>query len=214
MNQGQHLLVIILVIINFFMLSTSRLRALIRGAGLQGLLLGIFPFVAHAGYFSGHTLILSALSIFIKGVAIPLLLFRALRGVSVEREAHPLVGYTLSIAVCIIITALSFYIGGIIPASAAFPSQAMLALSICMALCGFFLIITRKQAISQVIGYLVLENGIYVFGVSLAVAQSLLVEMGVLLDMLVGAFIMGIVIYRINREFDTISTLSLEALKQ
>ena len=63
-------------------------------------------------------------------------------------------------------------------------------------------------------GYLVLENGIYTFGVSLPTSQSLLVELGILLDLLVGVFVMGIVIHQIHREFDSISTESLEALKE
>jgi len=214
MKNPQHLLIIIMIITNFYMLSTSRLRALVRSAGFAGFVLALFPFVAHAGYFSFHTIILSGISVFIKGIAIPLLLLRALRGVNDEREIAPFIGYTQSIAFCIGITAISFWIGRIIPASAAFPSEGMLALAICMGLCGLFLIITRKQAITQVIGYLVLENGIYVFGLSLPAALSLLVEMGVLLDMLVGVFVMGIVIYRINDEFDSISTQSLQALKQ
>jgi hydrogenase-4 component E len=214
MKNPLHLLIIILVISNFYLLATSRLRALVRCAGLQGFVLGAFPFVMHAGYFSVHTVILSVLSIGIKGVAIPLLLLRALRGVTAEREVAPRIGYTISIALCICMTALSFWVGRLIGTQSFFPSGAMLSLALCMGLCGLFLITTRSQAITQVIGYLVLENGIYVFGISLPVTQSLLVEMGVLLDMLVGVFIMGIVILRINQEFDTISTQSLQALKQ
>jgi hydrogenase-4 component E len=83
-----------------------------------------------------------------------------------------------------------------------------------MAASGLFLIIARRIALTQVIGYLVLENGIYAFGVSLSGSQSPLVEMGALLDLLVGIFVMGIVVYHINREFDSISTESLQELKE
>jgi hydrogenase-4 component E len=83
-----------------------------------------------------------------------------------------------------------------------------------MAAVGLFLIIARTLALTQIIGYLVLENAIYAFGISLSATQSFLVETGALLDLLVGVFIMGVVIYHINREFDSIDTETLEALKE
>jgi hydrogenase-4 component E len=83
-----------------------------------------------------------------------------------------------------------------------------------MAAVGLFLIISRTEVLTQVIGYLVLENAIYCFGISLSAKQSMLVEMGALLDLLVGIFIMGVVMYHINREFDSINTEELEELKE
>jgi hydrogenase-4 component E len=214
MNNPQHLLISIMIITNFFLVSTSRLRAPISVVALQGILLGLFPYFLHTGSFSPHIVILSVVGIVLKGIAIPLLLFRALRGVAVERELAPYVGYTLSIALCIVLTGISFWVGRFFGHSVYFPNPSMVSLALCIGLTGLFLIVSRKQAITQVIGYLVMENGIFVFGISLPVAQSLLVEMGVLLDLLVGVFIMGIVLHHINREFDSMSTESLETLKQ
>jgi hydrogenase-4 component E len=76
-----------------------------------------------------------------------------------------------------------------------------------------FLIISRKRAVSQVLGFLVLENGVYTFGVGLAPHTSLLVEAGVLLDVFVAVFVMGITIFHINREFDHIETNRLNTLR-
>jgi hydrogenase-4 component E len=90
----------------------------------------------------------------------------------------------------------------------------MVSLAIFMAASGLFLIVARSQALSQVVGYLILENSVFVFGVSLSAEQSFLVEMGALLDLLVGVIIMGVVMYHINRAFDSISTEELEALKE
>lgn len=80
-------------------------------------------------------------------------------------------------------------------------------------LTGLFIVVSRRKALTQVLGYLVLENGVYVFGSSLAVEEPLLVEMGILLDVLVAVFVMGIVIFQINREFDHIDTDKLSVLK-
>ena len=78
---------------------------------------------------------------------------------------------------------------------------------------GLFLIISRKRAVSQVLGFLVLENGIYTFGVGVAARTPLLVEAGVLLDVFVAVFVMGITIFHISREFDHIEIDRLSTLK-
>ena len=81
-------------------------------------------------------------------------------------------------------------------------------------LTGFLLLTTRRKAISQVIGYLVMENGIFLFGLLLSEAMPFMVEAGALLDLLVGIFVMGIVINQISREFSSIDTSRLSALKE
>ena len=78
---------------------------------------------------------------------------------------------------------------------------------------GLMVLTTRNKALTQVVGYLVLENGIFVFGLSQAERSPLLVEMGVLLDIFVGVFIMGIVVFHINREFDSLDSAQLTELK-
>ena len=86
--------------------------------------------------------------------------------------------------------------------------------SIATLLTGFLLLTTRRKAISQVIGYLVMENGIFVFGLLLTEAMPVMVEAGALLDLLVGIFVMGIVINHISREFSSIDTSRLRTLKE
>ena len=81
-------------------------------------------------------------------------------------------------------------------------------------LTGFLILTTRVKAISQVVGYLVLENGIFIFGLLLVEAMPFLVEIGVLLDLFVAIFVMGIIIYQISQEFSTVSTRKLSALKE
>ena len=79
---------------------------------------------------------------------------------------------------------------------------------------GFLMLTTRKKAIMQVLGYLVLENGIFLFGLLLLEAMPFLVEVGVLLDLFTGVFVMGIIIHHISREFASISTEHLSELKE
>jgi hydrogenase-4 component E len=79
---------------------------------------------------------------------------------------------------------------------------------------GFLVLTTRRKAISQVIGYLIMENGIFIFGLLLAEAMPIMVEAGALLDLLVGTFVMGIVINQISREFSSLDTSLLTSLKE
>jgi hydrogenase-4 component E len=81
-------------------------------------------------------------------------------------------------------------------------------------LSGLLVLVTRSKAITQVVGYLMLENGVYLFGLTLVDRISFLVEIGVLLDVFVAVFIMGIVVFHINREFDSISAENLVELKE
>ncbi|HSV94053.1 MAG TPA: NADH-quinone oxidoreductase subunit K, partial [Desulfobacterales bacterium] len=78
---------------------------------------------------------------------------------------------------------------------------------------GLMVIVSRRKAVTQVLGYLAMENGIYAFGMAFAIQEPLLVEMGVLLDVFAGVLVMGIAIYNISREFDHIDTDRLTALK-
>ena len=79
---------------------------------------------------------------------------------------------------------------------------------------GLLVLMTRSKAVTQVVGYLMLENGVYLFGLTQARRVPFLVEAGVLLDVLVAVFIMGIVVFHINREFDSISAANLTALRE
>src|SRR5260221_8566248 len=79
---------------------------------------------------------------------------------------------------------------------------------------GFLMLTTRRKAIMQVLGYLLLENGIFLFGLLLLEAMPFLVEVGVLLDLFTGVFIMGIIVHHISREFASISTEHLTELKE
>ena len=79
---------------------------------------------------------------------------------------------------------------------------------------GFLMLTTRQKAIMQVLGYLLLENGIFLFGLLLLEAMPFLVEIGVLLDLFTGVFVMEIIIHHISREFASLSTEYLSELKE
>ena len=130
-----------------------------------------------------------------------------------RNEVDPLVGFTTSLLLGIGLWGLAMHIAGRLPLMLPNISPLLVPVAIFTVMCGLLLIVSRNTAVMQVIGYLALENGIYAFGWAFAVEDPLLVEMGVLLDVFVAVFVMGITIYHLSREFDSIETDELASLK-
>jgi hydrogenase-4 component E len=101
-----------------------------------------------------------------------------------------------------------------LPPSASSVSELLVPAALATVLSGFLVMATRRKAITQVVGYLILENGIFVMGLSLVDALPFLVEAGVLLDLFVGIFVMGIILNHIQREFDSLDVARLSELKE
>lgn len=149
----------------------------------------------------------------LKGLVFPRMLQNALRTANVRHEVEPFLGFAASLLLGIIILVLSFWISTRLELPHESISPLMLPLALSTILIGLALIVTRRTALMQVVGYLVLENGSYIFGIALAEDQPLLVEMGILLDIFVAVFAMGITIFHISREFDHIDVDQLTQLK-
>ena len=197
----------------FALLGTSRIGACIRWLSLQGIVFGLVPLILPDDGLSLRAVLLSAGNIALKGVAFPWLLLRIRARADFSREVDPFVGYIASILFGILALGLSVWLGLEMKPALARAPFVMLVSSIFLILVGLFLIISRKKALMQVIGYLVLENGIFLFGVITVVGTPLLVELGVLLDAFVGVFVMGIAIFHINREFGSMDIDRLTALR-
>lgn len=203
-------ILVVLLMSNVVLLGMSRLGACILIVAAQGVLLGVLILLSH---LSLHTALIGLGSIVLKGAVFPWLLGRALRQAEVRREVEPFVGYNLSIISGAAIVAVSFWIGSRLPVALVRVPPMVVPTALCMLLTGFLLIVARKKALMQVLGYLVLENGIFAFGVAFAPEAPLLVELGIFLDLFVAVFVMGIAIFHISREFDHIDTGQLSLLR-
>ena len=143
----------------------------------------------------------------------PWLLLRLRARADYSREVQPFVSFITSILFGILALVLSVWLTTEMKPALRSAPFVMLDSSIFLIFVGLFLIISRRNALMQVIGYLAVENGIFVFGVITVVGTPMLVELGVLLDAFVGVFVMGIAIYHINREFGSIDVDRLTALR-
>ncbi|MDR3672363.1 MAG: hypothetical protein P4L36_16060, partial [Holophaga sp.] len=138
---------------------------------------------------------------------------RASARVKVNRELAPYIGFTTSLVLCALGTGLALLLASNLPLAPGSGLGLFVPASLSTLLTGFILLITRRKALTQVVGYLVLENGIYLFGLMLVEQMPVLVETGILLDLFVGIFVMGIVIDHITVAFDSRDTRHLAELK-
>ena len=213
MAELQNLLLVLLLLLNFLMLGTSRLRTAIHCAGAQGFLLSVAYLVLHGG--SGPRAVALALAIAaIKGIAIPRILLGALRSQPIRREVEPLVSFTVSLLLGSLATGLAVLFARTLPLLEADADSLLVPASLATVLTGFIVLTTRRKALTQVVGYLTLENGIFIFGLTLIEAMPFLVEVGILLDILVAVFVMGVVVEHIVREFSSVGGDELTELRE
>ncbi len=196
------LLIVVVLLLNFVMLGVSRVRSVIHCAAAQGVLLGALLAIGH-GTVSARTGLMAVLAIVLKGVVIPKLLHRALDQMGIRREVEPLISFLPSLLLVALGTGLAVVFADTLPLAPEHAGSLVVPASLATVLTGFLVVTTRRKAITQVVGYLTLENGVFLFGLTLAEAMPGAVEGGALLDLVVAIFVMGIVLDEISREFRT-----------
>jgi hydrogenase-4 component E len=208
------LVFILVVVIDLFLLASSRLGAAIRTVAIQGALLGALPILLlHERHSLGHALVLAGGALAIKGFLIPWMMFRAIREASIRREMEPIVGFVPSMVLGGIGVALAFAFSSRLPLPNGEAHAYLVPTALSTVWAGLLLVVSRRKAVNQVLGFLVLENGVFVFGLLISDFMPIMVEAGVLLDLFAAVFVMGIVMFHINREFSSLDTEKLSALK-
>ncbi len=196
------------IAMNAFRRLESYLRAYILNSWLLSLLIAIVAFMVG----ETHLYIASVTTLVSKGIIIPMLLKKIVREMDITYDDEPYISNTLSLAiagilVAVVYTSLSqgiFVIGF---------SKNVLQISIAVILIGLLIMITRKKAITQVIGLLCMENGLFLAGFSLTFGMPIIIELGVLFDMLMGVIILGIFSIQIKRVFASADLDKLTILK-
>jgi hydrogenase-4 component E len=206
-------LLIIILAVNFFALGVSRIRGVIHAVAFQGVLMGLFPLFLHPE-IGLRGFLLVAVTIAVKGFVIPTFLVRAMRAADIQHEDKPAINYMSSLLLGALGTGLAMEFSSTLPLAKEHTGLLLVPASLATVWAGFLMLTTRHKAIMQVLGYLLLENGIFLFSLLLLEAMPFLVEVGVLLDLFTGVFVMGIIIHHISREFASMSTEYLSALKE
>jgi len=207
-------LLIVALALNFVTLGVSRIRGVINAVALQGVLLGILALFVHPD-IGARVILLVAVTVALKGFVIPSFLVHALREANIQDEVKPgVVNFMGSLLLGAVGTGLAMVFSDTLPLADQHKHLLLVPASLSTVWTGFLMLTTRKRAIMQVLGYLLLENGVFLFGLLLLEATPFLVEVGILLDLFTGVFVMGIIIHHISREFASTSTEHLTELKE
>ena len=214
MTSLLEIILVLLALSNLFLLGSTRIATYIRIVAFQGIILGALPFIdPQGGAEHTRTWVLAVGNAGLKGVLFPWILFRVLRTVKIKREVEPFVGYGASLVLGTLALVLAFWLASALPVTARTHSSLVIPVSFFTIFSGLFIIVSRKKALTQVLGFLVLENGIFALGNVLVGEIPVLVELGVLLDAFVADFVMGIAVYRIRQEFNHMDASRLNTLK-
>lgn len=213
MSHPVDVLLSLVMVSILFSLGSSRLPGLIKVLAFQGVVASLVPlFVGHD--MTGGGLLFTLVTLAIRGVVIPLAIYLAIKKVAIRREVEPIIGYHASL-----LAGLALIVGATLvsrrfdlPAGSA--SVLLLPTAISVLVAGMFLLISRRNAIAMVLGYMMMENGIYLVGTTFSVRALHIVEFGILLDVLAGVMIMAVILQNIKQTFDDVDTALLRTLKE
>jgi len=213
MNNIIYSILVVILALNLFAMGSRSIRSVIHIIGIQGVLLGFLPLILLES-ITFPELLSSLAAISLKGVIIPTIMIRTLRNAKIKNEVEPLIGFVPSIILGALVTSLIFLLSNQLLSFSNQLERMIIPTSFTTVLIGFILLVTRYKAITQVMGYIVLENGIYIFSLLLVVSIPFVVEMGMLLDLFVTVFIISIITNHINEAFSSLDTRRLTSLKE
>ncbi len=204
-------LAILLLLTAFLLTRTSRLATAVHILLAQSAVVALA--CAAAGLQTGelHMFVAALLTVVVKAGLIPVALLRLVRMLKREREVNPVVGANASSLAAVGAMVLSY--GLIERALPAVVSRDAVATAVALVLIGLFLIISRRQAIMQIVGLITVENGLYLLGLSTTHGLPLIIELGIFFDVLVAVTVMVILTFRLKRSFQTTDTSILKRLK-
>jgi len=183
--------------------TTSRLGAYIKVLIIQGFMLFVLA-LAHAETLgAGHTAFIAFETVVVKALVVPYFITRLMNKMDVRRDAESYIDNFLSLIFATTVIVLSFALAVALKAVDRTVDVLTLGVSLSAVVMGLFIMTTRKKLITHVMGYLVLENAIFMLSLSIAAEVPTIVEAGVLLDVFMGVFLMGIMINKIKSEFET-----------
>jgi hydrogenase-4 component E len=209
------ILLVAVLILDLLQVATRKLKSAVWLNAAQAALLGFMPLLLTGGELEFHIIFMSLAILVVRGVVIPKVLLWSVRLAPATATFKSILDPGNTLGVSSMLIGFSFAIGLNLPLPKSIPHFSDLLVPTAMAtiILGLFMLVIRTQALLQVIGYLTIENGIYLFGLALIRETPVIVEMGILLDVFVGVFVMGIVLFHISQAFDHLDTSELSQLR-
>jgi hydrogenase-4 component E len=212
------LLAALVLVLQIAMAAQRWLVTNIRIFGLQSFLLAVIAGTIAVFNGAPHIFIAAVLTLLVKAILVPILLERLVDRLEIRREIEPILNVPFSVMISGGLTLLgyivadSFYHPEQAPGPAAMGHNT-LAVAISLFLIGFFMMINRRKALTQVLALLSLENGLFLAAISLTYGMPLIVELGVFFDVLVAVLVLGILVYRIRETFESMDVSKMRKLR-
>jgi hydrogenase-4 component E len=213
-SQFVNLLAAFLLLIAFAMLSQRRILTLIRLFALQGAALTASTLIVAYSTAQPHLYFSAALTLLLKVILIPWVLHRLIDRLHVRWDVETLINIPATMLIGIGLAIFAFALAAPISEMANTMTRATLGIAMASVLLSFLMMIVRRKAVPQVIGFLAMENGLFFAATSATYGMPLVVELGVALDVLVGTFIFGIFFFHIREQFDSLDIRHMENLKE
>jgi len=213
-GQLINLLAAIMLLIAFAMLSQRRILSLIELFAWQGVVLSLSTFVVAYSTGQGHLYFSGILTVALKVVALPWILYRLIHRLNIRWDVETLINIPVTMLIGIGLVIFAFNLAQPISQMASTITRATLGIAMACVLLSFLMMITRRKAVPQVIGFLAMENGLFFAATSATYGMPMVVELGIALDVLVGAFIFGIFFFQIRETFDSLEVRHMEKLKE
>lgn len=213
MSHPVDILLSLVMVSILFSLGSSRLPGLIKVLAFQGVVASLVPLFINLD-LSGGGLLFTMVTLAIRGIVIPLAIYLAIKRVAIKREVEPIIGYNASILAGLVLIIGAFFASHKFNLPAGSASVLLLPTAISVLVAGMFMLISRRNAIAMVLGYMMMENGIYLVGTTFSVRALHIVEFGILLDVLAGVMIMAVILQNIKQTFDDVDTALLRTLKE
>jgi hydrogenase-4 component E len=207
------LLASFMLVLQLLLAVQSMLVTNIRLFALQSLLLAAIAAVVAYAYGAWHVYVVALLTIIGKVFFLPWLLERLVRQIKIEQEVRPFVNMPASMLICGALTVLAYVVARPITSLERLGSNT-LAVAITLLLTGFFLMINRRKAITQVLALLTMENGVMLAAIALTTyGMPLVVEIGIFFDVVIAVMVLGILVFRIRETFASMDVSKLNQLK-
>src|SRR5690349_4442782 len=212
-DQLIDLMAALLLLIAFAMLSQRRILRLIHMFALQGLVLAINTVIVAFAIHEPELYVSAAITFVLKVIAVPWWLHRVIDRLNVRWDVETLINIPTTLLVGILVVIIAFNLALPISHVAGTITRSTLGIAMASVLLSFLMMITRRKAVPQVIGFLAMENGLFFAATSATYGMPMVVELGIGLDVLVATFIFGIFFFQIRETFDSLDIHHLEKLK-
>jgi hydrogenase-4 component E len=204
----------LLLLLSFAMLAQRRIVTLVNLLAIQGTVLFVATLLLAWRTGENHLYLSAALTLALKVVFLPWLLHRLIRRLQVYWDTEPLLNISGTMLVGLVVVVFAFGLAQPISALANTATRSAIGIAVAVILLSFVTMITRRKAMSQVVGFLSMENGLFFGAMSATYGMPMIVEFGVALDVLVAVLVLGVFFFQIREQFDSLDLHHLESLKE